>query len=332
MSLSTPFFIVGAQRSGTTLLRLMLAAHPRIAIPPESHYIPDLLHFEARVGRLESRRDEVAEMLVTHDRLVDFELGAAFIRDTVRSLTPLTTRTITEALFGEYARRQGKPRWADKTPRYCGFVPGLRTVFPEARFIHVVRDGRDTALSSWKAAFGPRTWVGAAYKWREAIRSFREGARQVPADTILEVRYEALLAEPEAELKRVCAFIGEAFDPAMLRYAEQADRMVPAWEKSWHARLAGPVDRSNAGKWRTQLAPEQIALLQAIAGRELTAFGYALVPVELSAAARARVHAECVRYQALQLASWVRGLARGSEPMRRTAFRPEGAKGERHAA
>src|SRR5688572_7107297 len=330
MSLSTPFFIVGAQRSGTTLLRLMLAAHPRIAIPPESHYIPDLLRFEARVGRLEARRDEVAEMLVRHDRLIDFELGAAFFRDTMRQLTPLTTRTITQAIFEEYARRQGKPRWADKTPRYCGFIPELRTLFPEARFIHVVRDGRDTALSTLKAAFGPQTWVGAAYKWRQNIRAFQQSARLVPSNVILEVRYEALLADPETQLVRVCNFIGESFDESMLRYAEQADQMVPAWEKSWHTRLSGPVDRNNAGKWRTQLQPEEIALIQTIAGRELTAFGYPLVPIELPRSAWARIHGECARHHALQVVSWVHGLTRGSQPMRRTA--PAGVERERRAA
>lgn len=300
----------------------MLAAHPRLAIPPESHFIPDLLRLERRAGGLDAQREEIARLLVTHDRLVDFELGAAFIRDTVQTLQPLTTRTITEALFAEYARRHDKPRWGDKTPRYCGFVPELRTVFPEARFIHVIRDGRDTALSSWKAAFGPRTWVAAAYKWRDSIRATQRGIRAVPADTVLEVRYEELLRYPETILSRVCDFIGEQFHAEMLCYSEQAERLVPSWEKQWHARLSGPVDGSNAGKWRKQLSPEQIALIQHIAGRELTAYGYDLVPVDLTQSAIARMRLDCAHYHARRVAGWAVSLARGSQPMSRTAFRP----------
>jgi hypothetical protein len=322
MSFSTPFFVVGAQRSGTTLLRLMLAAHPRLAIPPESHFIPDLLRLERRAGGLAAQRDEIARLLVTHDRLVDFDLGAAFIRDTVQTLQPLTTRTITDALFAEYARRHDKPRWGDKTPRYCGFVPELRMVFPEARFIHVVRDGRDTALSSWKAAFGPRTWVAAAYKWRDSIRATQRGIHAVPGDTVLEVRYEELLRYPETILSRVCHFIGESFHDAMLRYSEQADHLVPSWEKQWHARLSGPVDGSNAGKWRTQLSPGQIALIQHIAGRELTAYGYDLVPIDLTPAAMTRMRIDCAHYHARCAAGWAVSFARGAQPMSRTAFRP----------
>src|SRR5262245_47908422 len=115
---NAPFFVIGAQRSGTTLLRLMLAAHPRLIIPPESHFIPDLFRVERRCGGLEHRRAEVARLLANHDRLVDFDLGTDWIRDTVRRLVPLTTKTITRAIFDEYARRRNKVRWGDKTPRY----------------------------------------------------------------------------------------------------------------------------------------------------------------------------------------------------------------------
>jgi hypothetical protein len=321
ISADAPFFIVGAQRSGTTLLRLMLAAHPRLAIPPESHFIPDLLRLERRTGGLERRRDEVARLLVQHDRLVDFELESDWIRDTVQRLTPLTTRTITLALFEAYAKRQGKPRWGDKTPRYRAFLPELRTLFPDARFIHVVRDGRDTALSAWRAPFGPRTWVHAVYFWRDAIRETQRAARAVPPDILGEVRYEALLTEPETTLRRVCDFLGEGFHDDMLRYAEQASRIVPAWERSWHAKLERPLDGGNAGKWRRQLSPQQIALFERVAGRELAAFGYPSVPVDVSIAMAARIGLERARYRARHAAARTMTRLRRAEPMSPTAFR-----------
>lgn len=320
---SSPFFIVGAQRSGTTLLRLMLAAHPRVAIPPESHFIPDLLRIERRAGGLCGIREDVARMLVTHDRLVDFDLGPAFIRETVARLWPLTTRAITEALFAEYARRRGKPRWGDKTPRHCNFLPKLGAVFPEARFIHVVRDGRDTAMSSVKAAFGPNTWTTAAYLWRDSVRAARRGAQSLAPDRWMEIRYEDLLGDPRAILERVCAFLGEDFHEDMLRYAERADGLVPKWERSWHAKLSGPIDGTNTGKWRRELTSEQIALLQWVGAAELRAYDYPLEPIPASPALTARVLTKCARYHARRLASRTMLWLRRYDPaMRPTAFRP----------
>jgi hypothetical protein len=146
--------------------------------------------------------------------------------------------------------------------------------------------------------------------------------RAVPAETVLEVRYEELLRYPETILARVCAFIGETFHDEMLQYSKHADALVPSWEKRWHARLSGPVDSSNTGKWRTQLSPEQIALIQHVAGRELAAFGYDLVPIALTPTAAARLQLDCAHHHALRAAGWAMRFVRGSQPMSRTALRP----------
>jgi hypothetical protein len=320
---TAPFFLVGAQRSGTTLLRLMLAAHPRLAIPPESHFIPDLLQLEHLAGGLEDLRSEVADLLVHHDRLVDFELGAPWIRDTVLRLQPLTTRTITTALFAEYARRRGKARWGDKTPRYRNHLPDLCALFPDAKFVHVVRDGRDTALSAWRAAFGPRTWVEAAYLWRDSVRAARAGARALPPGAFHEVRYETLVREPEATLRGICAFLGETFHDEMLRHAEHAGSMVPWWERAWHAKLERPVEGTNAGKWRTELSPRQIFLLQRVAGKELEAFGYTPMRLQIPATVAAQAFLECASYRVRRAAARATLWARAPQPlMTQTAFRP----------
>jgi hypothetical protein len=320
---NTPFFLVGAQRSGTTLLRLMLAAHPRLAIPPESHFIPDLLRIERVASGLDGIRSEIADLLVHHDRLVDFELGSQWIRDTVLRLQPLTTRTITAALFTEYARRRGKARWGDKTPRYRNHLPELSVVFPDAKFVHVVRDGRDTALSSWRAAFGPRTLVEAGYLWRDSVRAARAGAQRLRPGAVHEVRYEALVRNPEATLREICAFLGETFDQEMLRYAEHAGSMVPRWERAWHAKLERPVEGANAGKWRTELSRQQIFLLERVAGKELEAFGYAPTRLRIPAREAAQAFVECANYRVRRAAARAAAWARGPQPlMTPTAHRP----------
>ena len=319
---NAPFFVIGAQRSGTTLLRLMLAAHPRLIIPPESHFIPDLYRFEQGSGGFDGRRAEVADLLVNHDRLVDFELGAEWIRSTVRTLHPLTTKTITGAIFDEYARRRGKVRWGDKTPRYRSFVPELRSLFPESRFIHLVRDGRDTALSAWKADFGPRTWVGATYLWRDSVRAAYHSGRTLPPEAFSEVRYEDLLSDPRATLERVCAFLGETFHDDMLRHSEIASTLVPSWEKSWHAKLERPINSDNSGKWRQELSDEQIALFERVAGAELEQFGYPLVRPKVRVASQARIQGLRAYHHMVNTAGQVKAVFVSQPPLVQTAYRP----------
>ncbi len=284
----TPFFIVGAMRSGTTLLRLMLASHPRLAIPPESHFLPGLLGWEESSGGLTRSREKVIEWLVAHQRLADFGLGAEWMRAVLAKLEPFTTRSITSTLFTEYARREGKPRWGDKTPRYRSFIPQLARLFPEAKFIHVLRDGRDTALSAWRAPFVPRTWSAAAYEWRNALRDARTGQRFLPSGDFLEIRYEGLILDPQAVLTEVCGFLREEYRPEMLRFSEIARKEVPAWEAAWHARLQKPLDPGNVGKWKTDLSPAQVLLFERVAGRELAAAGYARADLAAGPLAHAR--------------------------------------------
>lgn len=283
-----PFFVMGPMRSGTTLLRLMLASHPRIAIPPESHFLPELIEFEESSAGLAESREKIIDWLILHRRLADFKLDAEWMRATLGTLNPFTTRSIASALFSEYARREGKARWGDKTPRYRSFLPQLRCLFPEARFIHVLRDGRDTALSAWRAKFGPKTWAAAVYDWRDAIRDIRKGQRSIDRESFLEVRYEDLILNPQAVLTKICSFLREEYDPKMLRFSDTAQEVVPAWESAWHSKLQKPLDANNTGKWKTELSPEQLLLFEQVAGKELVAAGYAPSKLDPSLIAQAK--------------------------------------------
>lgn len=283
-----PFFLLGPMRSGTTLVRLMLASHPHIAIPPESHFLPELFKFEKSSAGLAMQRSKIIDWLLSHRRLADFKLDPAWMRATLSSIEPFTTHQIACALFGEYARREGKVRWGDKTPRHRSFLPQLQSLFPEAKFIHVLRDGRDTALSAWRAKFGPKSWADAVYDWRDAIRDVRKGQRTIPAESFLEVRYEELILHPESVLRKICSFLGEEYDSKMLRFSDAAQKEVPSWESSWHSKLQKPLDASNTGKWKTELSQGQLLLFNRVAGRELIAVGYEPATVNPSALARVK--------------------------------------------
>jgi hypothetical protein len=278
-------FIVGVARSGTTLLRLMLDAHPDLAIPPETHFIPKLIKACEQGG---DPHDRVFELLTTHRRWPDYGLDAGELRARLDRIDPLTAGDALRAFYGLYADGQGKPRWGDKSPSYVRRMRRVASALPEAHFIHLVRDGRDVALSQVEVDFGPDEVGEAAREWVEGIGKARRQARRVRH--YLELRYEDLVADPEPALRRVCGFIDLRWDAAMLDYHEGAgDRMaevtrdfergdgpaIPAAVRaSRHTRVAEPPQRERAGRWRTDMSPSDREAFEGIAGELLAELGY----------------------------------------------------------
>ena len=257
-----PFFVVGAPRSGTTLTRLMLDSHPRLAIPRESHFIVRLAY---RRLRLMHRPDVALDRILAHPRYLGWGLDADRVRAFVAQRTPETYPDVVSAVFGAYAAEHGKSRWGDKTPGYVHSIALVRRLFPDAKFIHVIRDGREVAVSVAERVWWPGSPISAAFWWRRYVRAGRRGGAMLGAD-YLEVRLDALIADPEAELTKVCAFLGEDFDPAMLEYASTArprlgrgpdDPMPPQLRHIEKPPSAGLRD------WKAGLSPATIAGVEA---------------------------------------------------------------------
>jgi Sulfotransferase family len=278
-------FVVGVARSGTTLLRLMLDAHPQLAIPPETHFIPKVVKACEQAGDPHQR---VFELLTTHRRWPDYRLDANELRERLDRIQPLTAGDALRAFYGLYAERQGKPRWGDKSPSYVRRMRRIASALPEAHFIHLVRDGRDVALSQVEVDFGPAAVADAARDWAEGIGKARRQARRLRH--YLELRFEDLVAEPEPVLRTVCQFVELRWDPAMLRYHEGAEeRMsevardfergggpaIPAAVRAGrHTRVAEPPQRERVGRWRTAMSPSDREAFEAVAGELLTELGY----------------------------------------------------------
>jgi len=274
-----PFpFVVGVPRSGTTLLRLMLNAHPDLAIPPESYFITQLW---ARRERYAVRggvdADLVLDDLLT-DRAVDgsfrrhWGLDPALLRERLGGVRGDLSEVF-RALFRLYADRMGKPRYGDKTPEYVLAVPLLAGLFPEAGFVHLVRDGRDVALSLVEQPWGPGTIGEAAEQWAVRVAKAATAGRALGAGRYLEVRYERLVAEPEAVLRTICTFLDLSFDPAMLAYRGTARRFVPPELQDHDRALWGPL-RADLRDWRRQMSSSDVKTFEAIAGRHLRRLGY----------------------------------------------------------
>lgn len=271
--MTRPVFLVGCPRSGTTLLRDLLRSHPNLTIAPESHFIP---RFYRAFGDPSSDDQawQLARRILKTPRVALFWRITAEQRDFAgcRSFSAVTRR-----LFEIWAAKEGKPRWGDKTPHYVRDIPLLLRLFPEALVIHIVRDGRDVALSWLRTRFEPRNLYVAALLWKEMVTRGRRDGALLPPGIYLEVRYEALVAEPEATMRSVCEFLHEPYDPAVLSPSRIA---LPPWlaaRQQSKLALAGSIVKDSAGRWRSGMSARQRALFESVAGDLLGELGY---PVE----------------------------------------------------
>ena len=285
-------FVVGVGRSGTTLLRLMLDSHPELAIPPETHFINPFIQAS---GRVAFGPKSAAKELV-HDerrRWNDFGLSEAELLERFQTVKPFNTTDALRAFYLLYATKHGKPRWGDKTPDYIRKMRKIQKTLPEARFIHVIRDGRDAGLSQnariAKRGKDPIPPKEMARRWRKKIVKSRVDAEEV--EHYIEVRYEDMITDTEGVLRRVCEHIDLEFDPAMLRYHERAeDRLqemagaLPAKKGrpereagerlAAHALTSKPPQADRVAVWKQEMSDDENAEFEVAAGYLLDDLGY----------------------------------------------------------
>ncbi|MGE0383623.1 MAG: sulfotransferase [Gammaproteobacteria bacterium] len=267
-----PFFVVGAQRSGTTMLRLMLNSHPRIAVPFESEFLRPW----ADIGRYGDLREPASarrllEALGQDPWTKKGEIIAdpeAVLRRPIASYGDLL-----DAVFRCYAERRGKTRWGVKTPGYVTELDAIHAIFPAGQIIHLVRDGRDVALSYRQISWGTPHVARVADDWRMKVTLGRKMGRMLGSQ-YMEVRYEDLVRDPAAQLGRICEFIGEPYDPAMLDYHTQGEREMPADSMQWHRNSVSPPDEGKVNAWRREMPLADQIIFQDLAGDALDLFGY----------------------------------------------------------
>jgi hypothetical protein len=269
-----PFFIVGNDRSGTTMLRIILDRGPDAAIPPESMFLTDVelpLADDPQVS-WQSLMYEVWHHPKV--RLWDLPGDAPVVPS---DLAPAdAARFVLAAPFEAYARKHGKPRWGDKTPHYVHHVDQLLGIWPDARFVVLVRDGRDVALSLKRMPFGPNNAWAAAQWWARGIRAGETAARAHP-DQVMTVRYEDLVHDPATWVGAVCRFLDLRFEPDMLDL-QHADRSrIVADQKSWFPTLFDGINERAVARWQREMPPRDQAVFASLAHDELASLGY-LVP------------------------------------------------------
>lgn len=263
-----PFFIVGSARSGTTLLRLMLNAHPHVAVPPESRFVTELWK-----GSKEVDVHSFLDALAAHKRFSAWELPIDAVRSEIGAAATVPYPDAIEAAYRAYARSRGKSRWGDKTPRYVEHIPFLAELFEDARFVHLVRDGRNVALSYADVPFGPKTVAQAAELWARRVSTGMTDGRSLEPGRYLELRYEDLVEDFEARSKELCEFLDVPFDQAMLDYTERSRSDVLSRAAKYNPKVTErPIAQTRS--WEDSMPDRQIAVFEAVAGDVLAQLGY----------------------------------------------------------
>ena len=277
-----PIFIGGASRSGKTLMRWILSSHPRIVVSRRTEMWP---RFDGRFGDL--ARPENLDRCLTS--MLDRKQIAALAPDLDRLRRDFRRGAPTYArmfalIHEQYAERCGKPRWGDQTGYIERYADQLMAAYPGARVIQMIRDPRDR----YEALLGrgrqrPGAVGRATGEWLGSVDSADRNGLRHP-DTCTIVRYESLVGAPEETMRRVCAFVGEAFEPAMLPM--QDARRYDAERATSGDGI--PISAAHVGRFRGRLSRRDLAFIQTVAGRQMATLDYRPDPIHPSTGERIR--------------------------------------------
>lgn len=275
-----PFFIVGVQRSGTTLLRLMLDSHPAVAIPLDTTGLWS--RYGERLAEYGGLRDDDGIRRLIRDLLGEERIRLWEVSlDATALETSLETRDypgVIAAFYRAYAAAKGKRLWGDKDPGNMRRLHEIHRWFPGARIVHIIRDGRDACLSQRKQAFGNQDVIPCAADWREQVWWVRCIGEILGPERYHEVRYEDLVAQPEARLRALCDFLALEYAPAMLEYHRRTADAIPDSKRHIWPMIDRPPVATNTGLWRKELSPALRVCFEKRAGDVLRACGYETLP------------------------------------------------------
>ncbi len=271
---SGPFFITGSQRSGTTLLRLILNAHSRVAIPEEGTFWMPLL----RAHRHDYERplkqavlDRYLAYIAKNDQFRTWDLPMDRVTEDLGSRERVTLADFMEAFYVAYARLQRKPYWGDKTPSFFRKIDQLARIFPNARFIHVIRDGRDVFLSMRRLEPSRKNVAVAALEWKYKLERARKSLLSLPEGRTLEIRFEDVLHRPEETLAEICRFVGIHYERSMLDFYQTSRRYIGEHHS---ALIFKPLSTEAAERWKSRMVPRENKTFEALAGGSLRQCGY----------------------------------------------------------
>ncbi len=275
-------FIVGCPRSGTTLLRRVLDAHPSIAITRETHWVPAIFSDKEGLSPDGFVTPELIPKLLADRRFLRLGIPSQALMKLTESPEPIHYAKFVSVIFDLYGKTQNKPLVGDKTPGYVRQLSLLHNLWPTARFVHLIRDGRDTCLSAvnWKGKADSlarrfTTWCDdpvstAAVWWKWHVQLGREAGQELGPELYYEVRYEALVNNPAKESRALCGFLDVAYTDAVLRFHEGRTES----ESGLDAKHAWLPITPGLRDWRKQMCADEVERFEAVAGDLLEELRY----------------------------------------------------------
>jgi Sulfotransferase family len=275
-------FIVGCARSGTTLVRRIVDSHPALAITRETHWITKWLERGEGITPDGAATPEILESLMAYEKFTRLPIATGDLEALFEAEEALPYAQFVTGVFDLYGRAFGKPLVGDKTPAYVRRIPTLHELWPRARFVHVIRDGRDVALSavSWRRAsrlaerfstWSDEPYGTAAVWWDWLVRLGREAGASLGTGLYYELRYERLVDDPAGECAALCRFLDIPFDERMLAYHDAPLRAPPGL---YPKRRRWPPITPGLRDWRSQMAAAAVERFEAASGTLLDELGY----------------------------------------------------------
>mgnify|MGYP001584411974 CR=1 FL=1 len=284
-----PIIMIGAERSGTTLVMAMLGCHPRIAVPEVEWYYSRFRPYLYTYGDLNKNENfrTLAEEMVFGLKTPFWGMKVnprTIVDEIISDVKEKSFAGIYCAMHERFAREAGnKPRWGEKTPYNLFFVKETLEDFPNAQFIFTTRDGRDASADYLKSAFGPTNIFCAAQVWKMCQNAVKPWREKLNSSQWMDVKYETLVREPEKILKQACDFLGEKYDPAMLEFYK-TDLAKARGATKDHKPLGHATSDKYIGIYKELLSLREQRIFTAVAGKELVEAGYELdvQPIEIS--------------------------------------------------
>ena len=274
-----PIFIVGCERSGTTMLRLILCSHKNIAIPPQTKYAKKLYKRRLLFGNLskaDNRRKLRNWFLNNHNKrtkIIDLDIDKNEVQKELQ-ITGNTLGAFLSVIPKIYLKKFDKIRWGDKRPYYIKYLPQLFKLFPDAQVIHIIRDGRDVVASLKRMPWWNKNSISAMLNWQEAIHRGVTARRNYSSDQFIEIKYEDIINEPENSIKAVCKFLDEEYSESLLEFHKIAKESVPSYKMGWHSATKSKINAASIGRWKKELEQWEISLFNNKFKNELELYKY----------------------------------------------------------
>ena len=271
-------FMIGIQRSGSNLLRLMLNELPEIAAPHPPHILQRMMPLVPRYGDLASDKafsllvDDVCRLVETNP--VPWEGVKLDRKDVAARCRARSLVAVFGAVYDVMAQTWGAKTWCCKSLANIYYLPEIEEYFSDAKYIYLYRDGRDVAVSFSKAVVGEKHFYHIAKEWNEAQQLALSFRKRVPSKRFFNLSYEELTTDTERAIRSLCAFLGVEYKASMLEFHKSAEAKRAASASNLWENVTNPLMRNNSRKFLKEARQNDIRIFESVAGDSMDVLGY----------------------------------------------------------